>query len=133
MVKKKSNVTKTKKKSVKLPFGTLFVNTSVNNTIITLADEQGNKVSWWGTWLVGFKWTKQSTPYAAEMLARSVLQEARDSFWLKELGIVLEWLWLGRDWVFKAINDLWGMDITYIKEKTSLQFGWCKGVRQRRN
>jgi ribosomal protein S11 len=39
---------------------------------------------------------------------------------------------LGRDWVFKAINDLGGIEINFIKEATPIQFGWCKRYRPRR-
>ncbi len=131
MVKKQLKTKK--KKNIKLPAGLLYVNTTFNNTIITLTDETWNKVSWWWTWLVGFKWTKESTPYAAEILTNSIIKQARDYFGLKEIGIVVKWLWMWRDWVFKAINDLGGVSINYIKEKTPIQFGGCKWVRPKRN
>ncbi len=132
MAKKKTQATK-KKKNIKLSFGRLYVQTSVNNTMVTLTDETGNKISGWGTWLVGFKWTKESTPYAAEMLARDVLKEAKENFWLKEIWVFVKWIGLGRDGVFKAINDLWGIDIMYIKDQTPLQFWGCKWKRPKRN
>jgi small subunit ribosomal protein S11 len=131
MVKVKSKAKK--KRNVKLPVWKLYVKTSVNNTLVTLTDEKGDKISWWGTWLVGFKWTKQSTPYAAESLTKEIVREARDSFGLKEIWIELKGLWLGRDWVFKAINDLGWVDILYIRENTGIQFGGCKWVRPKRN
>lgn len=130
---KKKTVASTKKKNIKLPAWKLFVKTTFNNTIVTLTDEKGNKVLWWWTWLVGFKGTKESTPYAAEVLTREVVKEARDNFWLKEISIKVHGLWLWRDWVFKAINDLWGVDISSIREATSIQFWWCKGERPKRN
>lgn len=132
MVKKKSVVSK-KKKNIKLPTWKLYVNTTFNNTHVTLTDEKGNKISWWWTWLAWFKWTKESTPYAAEMLTKDTVREARDLFGLKEIWIVVKGLWLWRDWVFKAINDLWWVEITYIQEKTPIQFGWCKRQRPKRN
>ncbi len=130
---KKKTVASKKKKNIKLPGGRLYVNTTFNNTIITLTDEQGNKITWGGTWTAGFKWTKQSTPYAAEVLTNSMIKQARDDFGLKELWIIVKGLGLARDWVFKAINDLGGVDIMYIKEATPVQFGWCKWVRPKRN
>lgn len=130
---KKNTVSSKKKKNIKLTTWKLFVKTSVNNTIVTLTDLNWNKISWWWTWIVWFKWTKESTPYAAEVLAKDILKIARDSFWLKEIWVIVKWVWLWRDWVFKAINDLWWIDITYIAEKTPLQFWWCKWTRPRRN
>ncbi len=131
MAKKKTTASK-KKKNIKLPFWKLYVKTTFNNTIVTLTDENGNKVAWGWTGLLWFKWTKKSTPYAAEVLTKEILKEARDNWGLKEIGIVFKGLGLGRDWVFKAINDLWGIDIMWIREDTPIQFGGCKRPRPRR-
>lgn len=129
---KKKTTNKKKKKNIKLPFGKLYVKTTFNNTIVTLTDEKGNKISWGWTWLLWFKGTKKSTPYAAELLTKEILKEARDNYWLKEVWIIFKWLGLWRDWVFKAINDLGWIDIMWIREATPIQFGWCKRSRPRR-
>lgn len=124
--------TTTKKKNIKLSSGLLYVNTSSNNTIITLTDEKGNKISWGGTGIIWYKWSKKSTPYAAEMLTKKLLEEAKN-YGLVQIGIIFKGTWLSRDGVFKAINDLGNIDITFIREATPIQFGWCKWKRQRRN
>lgn len=121
-----------KKKYNKIAKGILHVHTSENNTIITLTDDQGNKVLGNGTGNVGFKWAKENTPYAAEVLAKNLLKIAKDDIGLKEIGIIFKWMGMGRDGVFKAINDIGMIDITYIKEATPLQFGGCKGIRPKR-
>ena len=120
-----------KKKNIKLAFGLLHVQTTPNNTIVTLTDENGNKVLGGWTGLVGYKGSKQSTPYAAEVLTKEILQEAKN-YGLNQIAIIFKGIGLSRDGVFKAINDLGGIDITYIKEATPIQFGGCKGKRQRR-
>ncbi len=124
---------KKKKRNIKLPLWTVYITTSFNNTIVTITDTQGNKVIWWWTGQLWFKGTKQSTPYAAEMLTKQLMKEAKDNFWLKEVGIIAKWLWMWRDGVFKWINDTWGIDILWIKEATPIQHGWCKGKRPKRN
>lgn len=124
---------KKKKRNIKLPLGHVHIRTSFNNTIITITDPQGNKVIWWGTGQLWFKGTKQSTPYAAEMLCKQLVKQAKDSFWLKEIGIIAKWLWMWRDWVFKGINDIGWIDILWIKEATAIQHGWCRGKRPKRN
>ncbi len=124
---------KAKKKNIKLVTGILYVTTTSNNTHVTLTDAQGNKVSGGATGMKGFKWAKESTPYAAEVLARDVLKEAKDSFGLKELSIIMRWVWLGREGVFKWLNDVWGIDILSIHERTAIQFGGCQGIRPKRN
>ena len=126
-------VKKKKKKHIKLPIGVLHVKTSFNNTIVTLTDPQGNKVIGGGTGSMGFKGTKQSTPYAAEVLTKKLITEAKDDFGLKQIGVIAKWLGLWRDGVFKWINDVGGIDITWIKEATGIQFGGCKGKRPKRN
>lgn len=130
---KKGTVSSKKKKNIKLSSWKLCVQTSSNNTIITLTDDTWNKISWGGTWLAWFKWSKESTPYAAEVLTRDILKEARDNYWLKEISIIFKGIWLARDWVFKAVNDLWGIDILLIKENTPVQFGGCRWYRPKRN
>ncbi len=121
-----------KKKGVKISSGILYVKTTENNTIVTLTDEKGNKVSGSGTGSAGFKGAKENTPYAAEVLTKNVMKEARDDMGLKQVGIIFRGAWMGRDGVFKAINDLGLIDIMYIKEETPIQFGGCKGIRPKR-
>lgn len=128
-----STVKKKKKKNIKLHSAILYILTTFNNTHITLTDLQWNKITWGWTWSLWFKGAKKSTPYAAEQLTKWLVQEAKDNFWLKEIGIIARWLWLWRDWAFKWINDVWGIDILWIKEATPIQFGWCKWKRQKRN
>jgi len=121
-----------KKKDIKITSGLLFVHTTMNNTIITLTDNQGNKILWGGTGLIWYKGAKKNTPYAAEMLTKRILKEAQD-YGLKELGVILKWVGMSRDGVFKWINEIGLIDIAYIKEATPLQFGGCKGKRPKRN
>lgn len=121
-----------KKKDVKIVSGILSVKTTDNNTMIVLTDKEGNKVLWWGTWLLWYKWAKKNTPYAAEMLTKSILKDAQ-GLWLKDIWIIFRWAGMARDGVFKAINEIWMIDIMYIKEETPIQFGWCKGKRPKRN
>lgn len=121
-----------KKKNIKISKWVLHVHTSENNTIVTLSDENGNKVIGNGTGNVGFKGAKENTPYAAEVLTKHLMKQARDDMWLKEIGIVFKGVGMARDGVFKAINDLGLIDILYIKEATPLQFGGCRGIRPKR-
>ncbi len=122
-----------KKKSIKLPTWRLYVTTTFNNTLVTLTDLNWNKVDWGWTGKVWFKWAKQSTPYAAEVLSKEILKNAKDNFWLKEVGIICKGLGMWRDWVFKWLNDVGGIDILWIKEATAIQHGGTKWTRPKRN
>lgn len=125
-------VTKAKKKDVKVVSGVLHVHTTSNNTLITLIDQEGNKILGGGTGKVGYKGSKKSTPYAAEVLTKQILKDGQ-GYGLKEIGIVFKGIGMAREGVFKAINEVGVIDIAYIKEQTGIQFGGCKGERPKRN
>jgi len=120
-----------KKKDIKLDSWVLHVQTTDNNTILALVDDNGNRILGGGTGKLGYKGSKKSTPYAAEVLTKQILKEAQ-GFGLKEIGVIFRWCGLARDGVFKAINEIWLIDITYIKENTAIQFGGCKWKRKKR-
>lgn len=122
-----------KKKYPKLTTGLLHIKTSNNNTIVALTDADGNLVIGAGAGRVGFKGTKKSSAYAAEQAAKFILNEAKTNCGLKEVGVICKGVGLGRDGVFKAINELGGIDIKYIEEATPLRFGGTKGKRPKRN
>lgn len=119
-----------KKRDIKLESGVLHVQTTDNNTILALVDENGNRILWGWTGKLGYKGSKKSTPYA-EVLTKQILKEAQ-TIGLKEIGVVFRWAGLARDGVFKAINEIGLIDIQYIKEDTAIQFGGCKGKRKKR-
>ena len=123
---------RTKKKDIKITSGLLYVKTTTNNTLITLSDNDGNKILGWGTWLLWYKWAKKSTPYAAEVLVKSMIKDAQN-YWLTEIWVVFNGVGMARDGVFKGINEVGLVDILYIKEATPIQFGWVKGKRPKRN
>ena len=125
-------VTKVKKKDIKVVSGVLHVHTTSNNTLITLIDQEGNKILGGGTGKVGYKGSKKSTPYAAEVLTKQILKDGQ-GYGLKEIGIVFKGIGMAREGVFKAINEVGVIDIAYIKEQTGIQFGGCKGERPKRN
>ena len=125
-------VTKAKKKDIKVVSGVLHVHTTSNNTLITLIDQEGNKILGGGTGKVGYKGSKKSTPYAAEVLTKQILKDGQ-GYGLKEIGIVCKGIGMAREGVFKAINEVGVIDIAYIKEQTGIQFGGCKGERPKRN
>lgn len=121
-----------KKKDIKISTGVLYVHTTNNNTIITLASTTGASVISMGAGTQGFKGSKKSTPYAAEVLAKEVLKEGK-TYGLDHIGIVFKGTGMAREGVFKAINETGLVEIDYIKEATPIQFGGCKRIRPKRN
>ena len=125
-------VTKAKKKDIKVVSGVLHVHTTPNNTLVTLIDQEGNKVLGGGTGKVGYKGSKKSTPYAAEVLTKQILKDAQN-YGLKEVWIIFKGIGMAREGVFKAVTEIGVIDVAYIKEETGIQFGGCKGERPKRN
>lgn len=121
-----------KKKDIKISTGVLHVHTTSNNTIITLSAIDGASVISMGAGTQGFKGSKKSTPYAAEMLAKEVLKEWK-TYGLDHVGIVFKGTGMAREGVFKAINETGLVEIDYIQEATAIQFGGCKRIRPKRN
>lgn len=80
---------KKKKKDTKINSGILHVHTTDNNTVIALTDENGNKVIGGGTGKLGYKGSKKSTPYAAELLTKQILKEGQ-TLGLKDIGIIFK-------------------------------------------
>ena len=120
-----------KKIKIKLEKWIIHVKTTRNNTVVTLTNEAWNKIFGGGTWNVWYKWSKKKTPYAAEMLTKDILEKVKD-YWLKEVSMVMKWVGLWREWVFKAVNDIWTIEISQIREATPIQFGGCKRKRSKR-
>ena len=110
-------VTKAKKKDIKVVSGVLHVHTTSNNTLVTLIDQEGNKILGGGTGKVGYKGSKKSTPYAAEMLTKQILKDAQN-YGLKEIGIIFKGVGMAREGVFKAVTEVGVIDVAYIKEET---------------
>ena len=122
-----------KKKYPKIATGLIHLQTTSNNSIVTFTDNNGNVIATAGTGRVGFKGSKESSAYAAEMAAKHVIGIAKNECGLKEVGVLCKGVGLGRDGMFKAINELGGIDITWIKDVTPLRFGGTKGKRPKRN
>lgn len=130
MAEKKT--TAKKKKDIKLPQAVLRVQTTSNNTIVTLTHPNGDVVLTSGTGTQWFKGSKKSTPYAAEVLTKEILKEAKQ-YGLEHVGIVFKGVGMGREGIFKAINETGLVEIDYIHENTGIQFGGCKRPRPKRN
>lgn len=129
----KKNTTVKKKKYPKIASGLIKVRTTSNNTIINFTSNEWDTIIMWWTGSVGFKWTKESSAYAAEVLAKKILTEAKNNCWLKEVGVVMKGVGLGREGFYKAINEVGGIEIMYITENTPIQFGGVKWIRPKRN
>ena len=123
--------TKTKKKVKKVVVdGIAHVHASFNNTIITLSDRQGNVLSWATSGGAGFRGSRKSTPFAAQVAAEAAGKTALE-FGLKNLEVRIKGPGPGRESSVRALNAL-GYKITNIVDVTPIPHNGCRPPKKRR-
>jgi small subunit ribosomal protein S11 len=123
--------TKTKKKVKKVVVdGIAHVHASFNNTIITLSDRQGNVLSWATSGGAGFRGSRKSTPFAAQVAAEAAGRTALD-FGMKNLEVRVKGPGPGRESSVRALNAL-GYKITNIVDITPIPHNGCRPPKKRR-
>ena len=110
--------------------GVAHVNSTFNNTMITISDENGNTISWSSAGLMGFKGSRKSTPYAAQMAAEDAGSKALEHG-LKTLRVEIQGPGSGRESALRALQSS-GFTITSIKDVTSIPHNGCRPPKRRR-
>lgn len=106
------------------------IQSTYNNTIVTITDQQGNALFWASGGTVGFKGTKKGTPYAAQLAAQTVGKKAMD-MGVKKLDILVKGPGPGRDTAVRALQAL-GFEIGAIKDITPTPHNGCRAPGRRR-
>ncbi|QQG36185.1 MAG: 30S ribosomal protein S11 [Micavibrio aeruginosavorus] len=131
MAKEDAKALKGKKKVRKnISSGVAHVNASFNNTIITITDAQGNAVSWASAGMMGFKGSRKSTPYAAQLTAEDAGRKAQDHG-MRELDVTVKGPGSGRESALRALQSI-GFTIRSIKDITPVPHNGCKPRKRRR-
>ena len=110
--------------------GIAHVNSTFNNTMITISDENGNTISWSSAGLMGFKGSRKSTPYAAHMAAEDAGTKALEHG-VKTLRVEIQGPGSGRESALRALQST-GFTITSIKDVTSIPHNGCRPPKRRR-
>ena len=110
--------------------GIAHVNSTFNNTMITISDESGNTISWSCAGLMGFKGSRKSTPYAAQMAAEDAGTKALEHG-VKTLRVEIQGPGSGRESALRALQST-GFTITSIKDVTSIPHNGCRPPKRRR-
>ena len=122
---------KVKKRNKKnISSGVAHVNSTFNNTMITIADEKGNTISWSSAGLMGFKGSRKSTPYAAQIAAEDAGSKALEHG-VKTLKVEIQGPGSGRESALRALQST-GFTITSIKDVTSIPHNGCRPPKRRR-
>ena len=106
------------------------VNSTFNNTVITIADPLGNTIAWSSSGMMGFKGSRKSTPYAAQVAAEDVARKAMEHG-VKTLEVEVKGPGSGRESALRALQSL-GLSITSIRDITSIPHNGCRPSKRRR-
>jgi small subunit ribosomal protein S11 len=128
MVKAASRVRKKVKKNISE--GIAHIHASFNNTIITITDRQGNALSWATSGGVGFKGSRKSTPFAAQVAAEQAGKIAQECG-VKNLEVKVKGPGPGRDSAVRALNAA-GFKITMLSDVTPVPHNGCRPPKKRR-
>ena len=129
MNEKKKTKTKTKEKR-KVTNGVAHVVSSFNNTIISISDENGNVLAWSSAGHKGFKGSRKSTPFAAQIAAEDVGNKAKE-YGLKTLRVEVSGPGSGRESALRSLQSV-GYIITSIKDVTPIPHNGCRPRKRRR-
>ncbi len=110
--------------------GVAHVNASFNNTVVSITDVQGNTISWSSAGMKGFKGSRKSTPYAAQIAAEDAAQKAQEHG-MKSLEIEVKGPGSGRESALRALQAA-GFVITSIRDVTPIPHNGCKPKKRRR-
>ncbi len=110
--------------------GVAHVNSTFNNTMITITDAQGNTISWSSAGAQGFKGSRKSTPYAAQMAAEDAAKKAAEHG-MKTLEVEVRGPGSGRESALRALQAA-GFIITAIRDVTSIPHNGCRPRKRRR-
>ena len=110
--------------------GVVHIKSSFNNTIVTISDVSGNAVSWSSSGSMGFRGSKKSTPYAAQIATDAAGKKAYDTG-LRKLDVLMKGPGSGRESALRALQNI-GFIINNIKDVTPLPHNGCRPKKKRR-
>lgn len=128
MAKEKTRVRRRERKNISS--GVAHVSASFNNTMVTITDVQGNAISWASAGMMGFKGSRKSTPYAAQVAAEDAAKKAMDHG-MKTLEVEVRGPGSGRESALRALQAA-GFQITSIKDVTPIPHNGCRPPKRRR-
>jgi small subunit ribosomal protein S11 len=128
MAKEKARVKRREKKNI--ASGVAHVNASFNNTMITITDAQGNTISWSSSGAMGFKGSRKSTPYAAQVAAEDAGRKAQEHG-MRTVEIEVSGPGSGRESALRALQAC-GFQVTSIRDVTPIPHNGCLPRKRRR-
>lgn len=125
-------VTKKPKKTRQIiQHGQAHIFASFNNTIVSITDEKGNVLSWASGWLAWFKWAREATPYAAQVVAEQAMTKAKTLHSMESVDVYVKWIGIGREQAIRGLIWAW-VDLKSIFDITPIPHNWCRPKKVRK-
>jgi len=130
MANKKKPVRVKRRERKQIPRGKAYIQSTFNNTIVTLTDPQGNVIAWRSAGMVGFKGSRKSTAYAAQLAAADAAQRAMEHG-LRQVDVHVKGPGSGREAAIRSLQAA-GLNITSIRDVTPIPHNGCRPPKRRR-
>ncbi|MBN2346710.1 MAG: 30S ribosomal protein S11 [Candidatus Aminicenantes bacterium] len=130
MAQRKSSSKSKKKEKKVITHGVMFIHSTFNNTIITITDTEGKVLTWASGGVVGFKGSRKSTPFAAQLAAEKALKDA-ENFGLRTLDVRVKGPGAGRESAIRTIGNT-PFQVRSIKDVTPIPHNGCRPPKKRR-
>ena len=127
---KKTAVTRKRRERKNIDTGAAHIQSTFNNTIVTITDVQGNAISWASASEMGFRGSKKSTPYAAQTAAETAAKIAVDHG-MKTVAVYVKGPGAGREAAIRALQTA-GLEVSMIKDVTPIPHNGCRPPKRRR-
>lgn len=127
---KKATTTKKKKVKRNVPIGVAHIQATFNNTTITITDLNGEVISWSTAGAKGFKGSRKSTPYAAQVAAEDAARKAMDAG-MRTISVLVKGPGSGRESAVRALANV-GLKVNLLKDITPVPHNGCRPPKRRR-
>ena len=130
MAKRKQNVRSKRKVKKNIESGIVHIRSTFNNTIVTITDMQGNAISWATAGNMGFKGSRKSTPFAAQMASETAAKTAMDNG-MRTVEVNVKGPGAGHEAAIRALQAI-GLEVTAIRDVTPVPHNGCRPPKRRR-
>jgi small subunit ribosomal protein S11 len=119
-----------RKERKNIAYGVAHIKSSFNNTIVTITDQEGNTISWATAGNVGFKGSRKSTPFAAQMAAEAAARRAMEHG-VRKVDVLVKGPGSGRETAIRSLQNT-GIEVAGIKDVTPIPHNGCRASKRRR-
>lgn len=130
MAKPKGKTRARRKVKKNIPHGIAHIQSTFNNTIITITDTEGNAITWQSAGTVGFKGSRKSTPFAAQMAAEAAARKAQEHG-VKKVDVLIRGTGSGRETAIRSLQAT-GIQVGSISDVTPIPHNGCRKSKRRR-